>query len=59
MSAAIRIDSSAISRAVSGLGPARIAGAHHLRNVTVERLGDDVVITGDLREPPAGVGRGE
>ena len=44
--------------AVGGRGAARIADAHHLRDVTVERLGDDVMITGELREPPEGVGSG-
>jgi diaminohydroxyphosphoribosylaminopyrimidine deaminase/5-amino-6-(5-phosphoribosylamino)uracil reductase len=39
--------------AVGGLGAARLDDARRLYNVTVERLGDDVLITGDLREPPA------
>jgi diaminohydroxyphosphoribosylaminopyrimidine deaminase/5-amino-6-(5-phosphoribosylamino)uracil reductase len=42
--------------AVGGRGAARIADARHLRDVTVERLGDDVLITGSLREPPLAAG---
>ena len=37
--------------AVGGRGAQRMADAHRLADVTVERLGDDVLITGYLRRP--------
>ena len=37
--------------AVAGLGVTRMADAWRLRDVTVARLGEDVVISGSLREP--------
>ena len=43
--------------AVGGRGAPRMVDAHRLADVTVERLGDDVLITGYLRQVAAGSGQ--
>ena len=42
--------------AVAGAGVARMADAHRLRELQVERAGDDLILTGWLHLPEEGFG---